>query len=147
MLRPLEVSLTNVSQERFSYVITAYGINGQIILHQKNKTSVKRPCMFVRKVITKSPIRTLSNYGYPFSSSRYRIITQQQSPQTFATAASPESIRSSSHHNLFQTAFQYYGPLTFQVFTSITLLYTLPLPAEHLSPSLNCFTNSTRMLP
>jgi hypothetical protein len=68
---------------------------------------------------------------YPFSLSRYRIITQQQSPQTLATGASPESIRSSSHHNLFQTAFQYYGPLTFQVFTTITLLYTLPLPSEH----------------
>jgi len=57
--RPSEVSLTTVSQERFGYVITAYGINGQIILHQKNRTSVKWPCMFVRKAITNSPIRTL----------------------------------------------------------------------------------------
>jgi len=71
------------------------------------------------------------NYGYPFSRSRYRTIMRQQSPQTLAIGASPESIRSSSYHNLFQTAFQYYGLLTFQVFTTITLLYTLPLPAEH----------------
>jgi hypothetical protein len=85
------------------------------------------------------------NCGYPFGHSRNRIITQQQSPQTLATGARPKSIISSSHHNLFQTAFQYYGPLTFQVFT--TLLYTGPLPPEHARPSFNCVTNSTRTLP
>jgi len=118
------------------------------LFYTKEQSTGKTTVYFCTKSYYKLPDKdTMLNYGYPFSRSRNRITTQQQSPQTLATGASPVSIRSSSHHNLFQTAFQYYGPLTFQVFTTITLLYMLPLPIEHESPSLNCFINSTRTLP
>jgi hypothetical protein len=57
--RPSEVSSTTVRQEKFSYVIPAYGINRQMILSQKNKAAVTRPGVVARKAITNCLIRTV----------------------------------------------------------------------------------------